>query len=117
MVAKVQVARVELWGKLVGALAYDENFVEAQNFAKRAIEHCREAKEDKWQQATLGEAHLLLGDADEAIRHYKSALSVKPAPTPREVDSMLQQAIKVASLLGYEDAANQLVEIFGRKES
>ncbi len=98
------------------ALAYDENFVEAQNFAKQAIEHCKETKESKWQQATLGEAHLLLGDADEAIRCYRSALNIRPVPTPREVDSMLQQAIKVTSLLGYEEAADHLMEVFGRKD-
>ncbi|WP_447969240.1 tetratricopeptide repeat-containing protein [Nitrospira sp. M1] len=96
------------------SLAYDDNFVEAQNFAKQAIAHCKEAKEDKWQRATLGEAYLLLGDADEAVRYYASALAAKPAPTPREVDSMLQQALKVSSVLGYEDAADRLMVVFGR---
>jgi len=99
------------------ALAYDENLVAAQNFAKEAIEHCKEVRESKWQQATLGEAHLLLGDADEAVRHYETALAAKPVPTPREVDSMLQQAMRVASVLGYEDAADRLLNVFGRKET
>ncbi|MGB0910648.1 MAG: alpha/beta fold hydrolase [Nitrospirales bacterium] len=99
------------------ALAHDENFVAAQNFAKEAITYCKEAKDSKWQQATLGESHLFLGDADEAIRYYERVLVGMPAPTPREVDSILQQAMQVASLLGFEEAADRLMEVFGRKET
>ncbi|GJL51934.1 MAG: hypothetical protein NPIRA01_31610 [Nitrospirales bacterium] len=99
------------------ALAFDENLVAAQNFAKHAVEHCKEARQSKWQHATLGEAQLLLGDADEAVRSYEAALAAKPAPTPREVDSMLQQAMKVTSVLGYEEAADRLLNVFGRTEA
>jgi predicted negative regulator of RcsB-dependent stress response len=78
--------------------------------AGKALEHCDKARRDKWRLATEGEAHLILGNSDQAIESYRHALATEPSP--REVDSMYQQAVRVASLTGDESAGDRLVALF-----
>jgi tetratricopeptide (TPR) repeat protein len=78
-------------------LAYRNQESAAQETAKKVLEHCQAAKADKWRHATEGEAHLLLGKIDEAMTSYQAAVDSKPSP--RQLDSMFQQAVRVASLL------------------
>jgi pimeloyl-ACP methyl ester carboxylesterase len=91
-------------------LAYRNDEAAAQQNAKKVLEHCQAAKADKWRLATEGEANLLLGKVDIAMDGYKAA--VKSNPSPRQLDSMFQQAVRVASLVGNESAADRLQEIF-----
>jgi pimeloyl-ACP methyl ester carboxylesterase len=91
-------------------LAYRNQESAAQQTARKVLEHCQAAKPDKWRLATEGEANLLLGKIDAAIDSYQGA--VKSNPSPRQLDSMYQQAVRVASLLGNEDAADRLQKIF-----
>lgn len=98
-------------------LAYRDDLAKAQQMAHQALEHCSQAKLDKWRLATEGEAHLLLGEAQEAIQSYEAALDCKPVPSPREIDSMFQQALRVTSLLGYEQTALKLYRLFRGEEN
>jgi len=95
-------------------LAYREQLSAAQETAKKVLEHCRVAKLEMWRLATEGEANLLLGNIDLAMDGYRSAVACNPSPKPREYDSMFQQSVRVASLLGNESAADRLQEIFRR---
>jgi hypothetical protein len=91
-------------------LAYRDDHQAAKNMAGKALEHCDKARRDKWRLATEGEAHLILGNSDQAIESYRHALATEPSP--REVDSMYQQAVRVASLTGDESAGDRLVALF-----
>lgn len=91
-------------------LAYRNDKTAAQDMAKKVLEHCKVASVDKWRRATEGEAHLLLGKIDAAMESYQAA--VNSNPSPRQLDSMFQQAVLVASLLGDEPAADRIEKIF-----
>jgi len=91
-------------------LAYRNHESAAQQTAKRVLEHCQAAKMDTWRLATEGEANLLLGKNDAAMDGYQAA--VNSNPSPRQLDSMFQQAVRVASLMGNEAAADRLQKIF-----
>jgi len=91
-------------------LAYRNQEGAAQQTATKVLEHCRAAKADKWRLATEGEANLLLGKVDAAMDSYQAA--VNSNPSPRQLDSMFQQAVRVASLVGNEAAADRLQKIF-----
>jgi len=91
-------------------LAYRNDEIAAKETAKKVLAECALAKPDKWRLATEGEASLLLGNTDEALKNYQAAALSKPRP--RECDSMFQQAIHVASLTGNEAAADALEKIF-----
>lgn len=91
-------------------LAYRNQEKAAQRTAEKVLGHCHAAKEDKWRLATEGEANLLLGDTDVAMEFYQKAANRNASP--RELDSMFQQAFRVASVLGNETAAARLEEIF-----
>jgi pimeloyl-ACP methyl ester carboxylesterase len=91
-------------------LAYRMQESVAQQTAKKVLEHCRDAKLDTWRLATEGEANLLLGNIDAAMDGYRAAATCNPPP--RQLDSMFQQAVRVASLVGNEAAADRLQEIF-----
>jgi hypothetical protein len=68
---------------------------------------------DKWTSASEAEAQLVLGHTREALSKYQEALDRNPEP--REIDSMYQQAIRVADLAGDEHALGALPGIFGRE--
>lgn len=91
-------------------LAYRSDEAAAKETAKKVLGECALAKRDKWRLASEGEANLLLGNIDEALKNYQAA--AQSNPSPRECDSMLQQAIHVASLTGDEAAADGLQKIF-----
>jgi len=91
-------------------LAYRNEEASARQTATKVLEHCLAAKVDKWRLATEGEAYLVLGKIDTAMESYKAAVSNNPSP--RQLDSMFQQAVLVASLVGNEAAADRLQEIF-----
>ena len=91
-------------------LAYRNDGAAAQETARKVLEHCQAAKTDKWRLATEGEANLLLGRIDAAMDHYQAAINNNPSP--RQLDSMFQQAVRVASLVGNEGAADRLQKIF-----
>jgi tetratricopeptide (TPR) repeat protein len=91
-------------------LAYEEDKPGAKAMAEKALEHCRQANQDCWSLATEGEANLLLGNIETSMKNYQAALDAEPKPW--QVDSMFQQAIKTASLVGNKTAAEQLVKMF-----
>jgi len=90
--------------------AYRNQEGAAQQTAKKVLEHCHAAKADKWRLASEGEANLLLGKIDAAMDSYQAAININPSP--RQLDSMFQQAVRVASLVGNEAAADRLQRIF-----
>jgi tetratricopeptide (TPR) repeat protein len=91
-------------------LAYRNQKPAAKETAKKVLAHCQLADPEKWRYATEGEAHLLLGEIDAAMAGYQRAVDSKPSP--RELDSMYQQAVRVASLTGNESAADRIETIF-----
>ena len=91
-------------------LAYRNQKAAAQDMAKRVLDHCKAASDGKWRRATEGEAHLLLGEFDDSIKGYQAAVNSKPSP--RELDSMYQQALRVASLVADESVAGRIEAIF-----
>ena len=84
----------------------------AQSQAQKVLEYCAQAPVEKWRLATEGEAHLLLGNPVDALASYQAAIATNP--TPRELDSMYQQAIRIVSLRGDEQTAERLSLIFER---
>ncbi|HET7509245.1 MAG TPA: tetratricopeptide repeat-containing protein [Solirubrobacterales bacterium] len=97
-------------------LAYKNDPEAARNMAQRVLAHCQQARLDKWRLATEAEAHLVLEEEEEALARYQSAVENTPLPTPREIDSMYQQAFSIASVLGDEMMADRLRALF-RSES
>lgn len=88
-------------------LAFNKSITKARTFAKRALQHCSDSPaKDVWWHATVGEAHLYLGDAEAAMASYQAALANKPEP--RKIASMYQQAVRAADLVG-GDALRQRV--------
>ncbi len=66
----------------------------AANYARRALSHAENATPGKWCEATRGEAHLILHDLETASEAYRRA--VTELPSPREVDSIYAQAVRLA---------------------
>lgn len=91
-------------------LAYRGDRVAAKRMARKVLNHCAQAPREKWRLATEGEAHLLLGETDAAIEIYQQAIEANP--TPREIGSMYQQAIQVATLVKDKFAVERLEAIF-----
>jgi hypothetical protein len=82
----------------------------ARNMANQVLEFCAQAPATRWRSATEGEAYLLLGEGDRSVEHYRHA-AASHGVTPRELDSMYQQAMQVASLVNDANAARQLEEV------
>jgi hypothetical protein len=89
----------------------------AQKYAESVLDHCElaragesPAKPDTWRLATEGEALLYLGHIGRAMDAYRAAVGTQP--TPRQLDSMYQQAFLVTGFLGDEAAAVLLERIF-----
>jgi hypothetical protein len=99
-------------------LAWTDDLEGARRIARRVLEHCSDAaagelpKDRKWRFATEGEARLVLGEFDAAVAGYASALATDPAPGPREIASMYQQATLLVSIVGDETLANRLDALF-----
>jgi pimeloyl-ACP methyl ester carboxylesterase len=97
-------------------LAFEKDEHAARLMATTVLGHCAANPHDKkWAEASAGEASLLLGDADRALKHYRTALkahSLGRTDLWRQNLSMFQQAIRVASLVGNVEAAEQLSALF-----
>lgn len=83
---------------------------EAKLFAQKALRHCGEARDDYWKLATQAEARLILGEEDEALALYRTALEQNPRP--REIDSTYQQALRIAEQQSRPDLVRHLASIF-----
>lgn len=82
------------------------------DFARQICQTLRERGEDSyWSQATEAEACLLLGEIDEALNAYSSAVGM-PDAQPSYIASTRKQALQIASL--YSDTAirEKVVEAF-----
>ncbi|MBF0603641.1 MAG: alpha/beta hydrolase [Nitrospirae bacterium] len=73
-------------------LVYREDKVRAYGFARKVIGHCGTNPVDHWGRATLGEAHLLMGEVALALEWYEKAISL--GPPSRDVGSMGTQAME-----------------------
>lgn len=85
-------------------LAYGQDTHESQKIAQQVLQQCQQAQapsQKKWRLATEGEAHLHLGDVDQAVDSYRGA--VHEQLTPRELESAYQQALRVADLVGLDE--------------
>lgn len=92
-------------------IAFKHNIPAAKRRAKVVLEHCRKAStKNHWLYATIGDANLILGRPDLAMEHYRRALTGKPSP--REIESIFQQASRLADLLGNPDATAEIVRLF-----
>lgn len=91
-------------------LAWLKDRAEARTHARLAFDHCRRARADenpaqaKWRLATQAEARLYEDDPGAAIDGYRDAVACQPAPGPRELESMYQQAMRTADLMGLDEA-------------
>lgn len=100
-------------------LAYLHDIRRAREIAMQALRHAESvdrsserASDRMWRYATEGEANLLLGNVGRAVECYELAIKGPPIPTPRQRDSMYNQALRIASELGDEVTADALVRCF-----
>lgn len=91
-------------------LAYGSDYQAAKAIAGDVLRHCALARKNIWRLAAEGEADLVLGETNVAIQRYKEAILLEP--TPREFSSMFQQALRVADLMGDDEAAAELTKIY-----
>ena len=84
---------------------------QVREMAKRAQAHCVHSPEQSWRMATEAEAELILGDLRRAVELYSSAISL--AESPRGIDSMYSQAIRVAARTHGKSGAQHIEEVFG----
>jgi hypothetical protein len=82
-----------------------------QEMAKLARAHCELAPENFWRIATEAEAMLILDDLEHATALYTRAISM--AQSPRAIDSMCSQAIRVASRIHGKIGAQCIEKVFG----
>ena len=68
--------------------------LEVRAMAQRALLYAQSAKDNHWRHATQGDAYCILGDLKRACEAY--SLAVLVANSPREIDSMYSQAIRLA---------------------
>jgi len=92
------------------SLAYDKDKIEMEEWAKKALTHAQLATNDKWSQATIGEAYLYLGDTSNALESYRSALA-SGVFQPREIVSIAWQITNASSLLDNDDFENGILNI------
>lgn len=84
---------------------------DAITWADRAISHCKQVEEDRWQLATLGEAYLIRGESRYAEHLYKKAIEM--TESPREIDSMYSQAVRLSTHLFGRRGAGGIERVFG----
>jgi tetratricopeptide (TPR) repeat protein len=84
---------------------------QALEMARLAQAHCAHAPENYWRIATEAEAELILGDLEHAVALYSRAISM--AKSPRAIDSMYSQAIRVAEHTFGKSGAKHIEETFG----
>jgi pimeloyl-ACP methyl ester carboxylesterase len=95
-------------------LAYGGDTDEASHYARATIAHCRAAaprpRDEQWRLATLGDAHLILGDVEESLRSHQKA--VDAAADPWQALSSQEQALRIADLCSDEATAQRLSRIY-----
>ena len=92
--------------------AKEEDRAKTREIAQAVFSHCHANTDerDPWRRATLGEAHLYLGDIQTALEEYDLAL--QRHWEPRERNSMQQQAIWATRLLGDPAAEARIEALF-----
>jgi pimeloyl-ACP methyl ester carboxylesterase len=94
-------------------LAYGSDATACRVWAERAVDLCqRSSSGDVWRYATEGEANLYLGNTAAARDAYLRALAMHPQP--RQADSMYQQAVRAADLMGEDALVAELRTMFGQ---
>jgi tetratricopeptide (TPR) repeat protein len=84
---------------------------EAETWYQRVIERCESvAGSDYWACFSMGEAHFVLGNAEEGIAYYERALSPSGASTARDVESARKGLCRIEDRCP-EDCRNAIVEI------
>ncbi len=96
------------------ALAAEGDKEKARELAKKALDACAQTEDSIWKSATEGEANLYLGNEEEAILGYQAALDRRPSP--RQITSMFQQAIRVAEIQDNDAMADRLRAVFRENE-
>ncbi len=91
-------------------LAARKHGKEAEKWAERVLGHCELSPEDAWCFATQAEAALHLGDLEAAVTNFGRALEF--GPSPRQVQSMAEQAFRVAVLRRHDRVIPQLEALF-----
>jgi hypothetical protein len=93
---------------------YRDDLPTAQALARRVLDHCAKAVgKDLWRPATEGEAHLILGDTQQALADYGRFAASNPSP--RELSSTYQQARILAKHLGDHGVSESLEALFRPK--
>lgn len=91
------------------------NIPKAHKYANFAREICRTLKQrgdgSYWSQATEAEASLLLGEIDEAISAYKTAVNLEDAQ-PSHIASTRKQALQISSLYSDPNIREKVVGAF-----
>ncbi|WP_050587636.1 alpha/beta hydrolase [Mesorhizobium sp. LSJC255A00] len=82
-----------------------------KEMAIRALDYCQMSPEKQWKSATMGEAYLLLADLDRAEESYRDAR--QRAKSPRELESMASQAVRVADRIFGDVGAKRIGAVFG----
>ena len=96
---------------LISSPANSDTPPSVSQMATVAQRHCSQAKETQWRFATEAEAFLMLGDLDGAENLYRRAKAM--TASPREIDSMYGQAIRVATRMFGQEGANRIERVFG----
>jgi hypothetical protein len=79
--------------------------------AQRALGHCNQTPPSAWRHATEGEAALFLEDLDGATKFYRAAIEL--TQSPRELDSMYSQAVRVGARVFGERGVITIEKTFG----
>lgn len=82
-----------------------------RHMAQKALDHCNQAGASHWRSATQGEALLMLGELDRADEEYRQAVAL--VETPRDLDSMYSQAVRVAERVFGRKGVTRIRRTFG----
>jgi pimeloyl-ACP methyl ester carboxylesterase len=97
-------------------LAFRNDPGASRRAADAALEHCQLAERTFWCEAAEGEARLHRHEFDQAVAAYRRAVAL--GPSPREMESMYEQAYVLAGLLECPDVQRSLDGVFrGEVES
>lgn len=81
------------------------------SMAARALEYASAARNDHWRSATQGDALLMLGQLSAACIEY--GVAVQRTKSPREIDSMYSQAIRLSERIFGEAGIRTVETAFG----
>lgn len=95
------------------SLAYKQDVPTCRSYASLALHHAMSApSNDRWRYFAEGCAHLMLGADEVALVRYRQALGF--GPSPRETESMLEQASQISVLQEKPETAKRLLALFRR---